>query len=137
MAQYPSSGHACPKLCYSLHPSKSHALSLSYSSLPLLCPGYSRPTVFCSACPLHHSVHPALPPTWLFLPCLARNHPADSCEWDGSVCVSLCTLSQFSVCVERKRSRRRKRQWVKDVSQVPAYRYASSLLNWVLTEPGP
>lgn len=106
--------------------SSSHSLSrihFSHSSLPPLCPAYSHPPIFCSDCLLHQSVRPALPPTWLFLPCLARNHPAEGCEWDDSVCVSLCTLSEFSVCVERKR--RRKRQWVKDASQVPAYPYPS------------
>ena len=88
--------------------SSSRSLSrihFSHSSLPPLCPAYSHPLVFCSACPLHHSVHPALPPTWLFLPCLARNHPAEGCEWDDSVCVSLslCVLFQSLVCVLRGR----------------------------------
>lgn len=78
----------------------------THPSLPPLYPGYSHPAIFCSARPLHHSVHPALPPTCLFLPCLARNHPADSCEWDGSVCISLCTLSEFCVCVLRWRGGR-------------------------------
>lgn len=71
------------------------------------------------------SILPFRPPGFSFLVWPGIT-PQTVSEWDDSVCFSLCTLSEFRVCVERKR-RRRKRQWVKDVSQVPAYPYPSSL----------
>lgn len=89
-------------LSLSHFPPLSASLSLiqhfTHPSLPPLCLAYSHPPVFCSACPLHHSVHPALPPTWLFLPCLARNHPA---EVVNGMAVS-ASLS-FRVCLFRGR----------------------------------
>lgn len=104
---------------FSLHP-YSTLLSLiqhfTHPSLPPLCTTYIHPTVFCFACPLHHFVHPALPPTWLFLPCLARNHPAEVLN-GRAVSVSFFFHSMW---VFRGRGGRcRKRQWLKDVSQVP------------------
>lgn len=72
-------------------------LALSYSSfhrtiITRIVPCLRPLPVFCSPCPLHHSVHPALPPTWLFLPCLARNHPADG-FWMGRQCLHLSVYS--------------------------------------------
>lgn len=116
----------------------SFILPFTHPSLAPLCPAYSRPPALCSPCPLHHSVHPALPPTLLF----------PSLVWPGitpqrvvngtTVCV---WLLQESVC--GLQSRRRKRQWVKDERQVPLRSYPPllpsipSLLHWALTVPGP
>lgn len=77
------------QLCYSLHSSKSHARSPSYSSLLLLCAGYS---LFCSACLLHRSLYP---PTWLLLPCLARK------LWMGQQCLRFSVCSFTVECVFR------------------------------------
>lgn len=61
----------------------------------------------------HHYPHCALPtgllsglPAPSFSPSCPSAHLAflslfQACEWDDSVCVSLCTLSDFSVCVLR------------------------------------
>lgn len=106
------------------------------------------PTHHYPYCTLATVVHPSfvLPARSIILSILPFRPPGFSfLVWPGitlqtvvngmAVSAFLCVLFQ-SVCVERKR-RRRKKQRVKDVSQVPAYPYSSSLPHWVSTEPGP
>lgn len=104
---------------FSLHP-YSTLLSLSqhytHPSLPPLCATYIHPPVFCFACPLHHFVHlPSLPPGFSFLV-----WPGITLQrfWMGGQCP--CLSFFHSMWVFRGRGGRcRKRQWLKDVSQVP------------------
>lgn len=91
LAHFPSSDPAWTNTDLLITPLKA-SLSLIHHlahthHYPPLCFAYSHAPAFCSSCWLHHSIHPALPPTWLFLPCLAQDHPAEGCDWDGSVCV--------------------------------------------------
>lgn len=74
---------------------------------------------FCPSCPSAHLAFPSL---------FGQESPRRRL-WMGRqcLCLSVYSFGVRSVYVERKR-RRRRRHWVKDVSQVPAYTSACSLI---------